>query len=52
MSQCSKIIRMKKHPGNIMILGKENKDIYVVNIFKMMVYKHLNFDVARFQSSI
>lgn len=31
--------RIKKHPGNIVVIG-QSKDIYIVNVYKMIVYKH------------
>ena len=34
-----KLQEIKSHPGNILVIGV-SKDVYVVNIYKMMVYKH------------
>ena len=35
---------IKSHPGNILVIGQE-KDIYIVNVYKMMVLKHLQYDI-------
>jgi len=39
VTKALKLKDMKYHPGNVMVLG-ENKDVYIVNVYKMMVYKH------------
>lgn len=39
VTKAFKLKEMKNHPGNVMVLG-ENKDVYIVNVYKMMVYKH------------
>ncbi|CDW82512.1 wd g-beta repeat-containing protein [Stylonychia lemnae] len=44
VTKATKIEQIKNHPGNVLIIGEE-KDVYVVNIYKMMVYKHFQYDI-------
>ena len=39
-----KLKEMSDHPGNIMVIGY-NRDMYIVNVYKMMVYKHFQYDL-------
>jgi len=39
VSKAVKLKAIKNHPGNVLVIGEE-KDVYIVNIYKMMVYKH------------
>lgn len=39
ITKAIQIKNIKEHPGNIIVIG-EQKDIYIVNAYKMMVYKH------------
>jgi hypothetical protein len=42
-SKAVKLKAIKQHPGMILVIGKD-KDVYVVNVFKMIVLKQLIFE--------
>lgn len=44
MTPVTKIKKIKKHPGNVIVMG-ESKDIYIVNVYKMIAFKHLQYDL-------
>lgn len=44
VTRAIKIQEIKSHPGNILVIGAA-KDVYVVNIYKMIVYKHFQYDI-------
>jgi hypothetical protein len=44
VTKAIKIKNIKTHPGNILVIGAQ-KDVYIVNIYKMMVYKHFQYDI-------
>ena len=44
VTKAQKIKNIKAHQGNVMIIG-EQKDVYIVNVYKMMVYKHFQYDI-------
>lgn len=44
VTKAIRIQAIKSHPGNVLIIG-EQKDVYVVNIYKMIVYKHFQYDI-------
>lgn len=39
-----KIKGIKSHPGNIIVIG-DKKDIYIINVYKMMTFKHFQIDI-------
>lgn len=45
------IKRIKNHPGNIIVIG-EQKDVYIVNVYKMIVYKHFQYEIDGYISSV
>jgi hypothetical protein len=37
LTKAANIKRMKKHPGVIMVIGEDSKDVYIVDVYKMMI---------------
>jgi hypothetical protein len=44
VTKAMKIKQIKSHPGNVIVMGHE-KDMYIVNVHKMMIYKHFQYDI-------
>lgn len=44
VTKAMKIKVIKSHPGNILLVGKD-KDVYVVNVYKMMLLKHFQYEI-------
>ena len=44
VTKAEKIKVIKSHPGHLLLIGK-NKDVYVMNVYKMMVLKHFQYDI-------
>lgn len=44
VTKAIRIQDIKTHPGNVLVIG-EQKDVYVVNVYKMIVYKHFQYDI-------
>ena len=39
VTKAVKVKKIRAHPGNVIVFGQE-KDVYIVNVYKMMVLKH------------
>lgn len=44
VTKAIKLKVIKSHPGNILLIGKD-KDVYIINVYKMMVLKHFQYDI-------
>eukprot|EP00347_Sterkiella_histriomuscorum_P013779 403363397 len=44
VTKAIKIQEIKNHPGNVLVIGA-SKDVYVVNVYKMIVYKHFQYEI-------
>jgi hypothetical protein len=42
VSPAARLKAIRRHPGNVLVVGKTHNDIYIVNIYKMQVYKHFH----------
>jgi hypothetical protein len=44
VTKAIKLKVIKSHPGHVILIGKD-KDVYVINVYKMMVLKHFQYDI-------